>query len=625
MSQSQLEPDQLALIPNPFEHTVVADPWDESSEDVQQINRSAFEKCLALVDGVRARASAGQHGSTSLVLTGEPGTGKTHLLARIRRHFDRLMGPTGSSLDQSAIFIGIRLNTTPALLWRHVRSGMVSSLLRPRATGPPVLRCLITGSPGQRLDQVENLNLATALEAYRDSHYVLQVSAWLRGEILPQAVLERLSLTPGDSEEMEQNTAFRVVEQLCRLIHPIPVIFCFDQIEAIQAHPEDRHSLIELGKIIADLHDCSKNVVIVTCMQTSFLDYLKDVVRGANADRWLNKNLGSLQRLKWDEACALVESRMNADQQLRELRANRPKLWPLPEAELKKSLEDGAITARKLLYRAKELFDQAVAAGIKPPVSLEESLRGQVDEYQQKAEQQDDPSDWNNSIANGLPLLLHLAGTTPEERQPGQPAWLDLSWKGNGTTGVVLCNQPHASALANRLRKINQEWNPSTLPRLLLLRDERLGISKTAKASHQYLEELQNKGAVWVNPSAEAVAALEAMRRLLADAQSGDSSYNGESVAPGTVESWMRNSMPSAVRELLRVLLGDRVQTDQVEAAEALADYLAGRCVVSITGAAADLQIPEGELIQLARDHASRFGLLEGPPAVLFRMASPAG
>jgi hypothetical protein len=625
MSQSQPESDLLLSgIPNPFQHTVVVDPWDESSEDIQRINQTAFNKCLDLIQGVRVQAAAGRTGSTSLVLSGEPGSGKTHLLARLRRHLDGAMGSRGETLSRSAVFIGIRLNTTPGLLWRHIRREMVVSLLRPRSLGPPILRCVLSGPVGEQIDQIENLNLATALEAYRASRHLLQVSAWLRGETLPSSTLERLSLTPDETEEMEQNTARLVVKLLCELVHPIPVIFCFDQIEAIQAYPDDRNSLIELANIAAELRDCSKNVLVVTCVQVSFYPSLRQIVPGPFADRWLNENQGSLLNLNWDEACALLESRMNADQQLRELRASRPRLWPLPEPELKKTLEDGAITARKLLYRARELFDKAVTT-LRPAVSFEEFLRDQVDQYQQEAERREDPSDWNSSIANGLPLLLHLAGTTPAARQSGQPAWLDLSWKGNGTTGIVLCNQTHASALANRLKRINQDWNASTLPRLILLRDERLGISKTAKACHQYLEELQKKGAVWLNPSAEAVTALEALRRLLAEAQSGDLSHNGETVDPRVVESWVRDRMPSAVRELLRVLLGDGLQTAHIGSIEALADYLAEHCVVLITGAAADLQIPEGELIQLARDHGSRFGLLEGPPAVLFRMASPAG
>jgi hypothetical protein len=68
----------LASIRNPFLHEVVTDPWDRTEVDVPQINASVFDECRRLIEEV-----ASTHRSTSLLLNGFSGSGKTHVSARI--------------------------------------------------------------------------------------------------------------------------------------------------------------------------------------------------------------------------------------------------------------------------------------------------------------------------------------------------------------------------------------------------------------------------------------------------------------------------------------------------------------------------------------------------------------
>jgi DNA replication protein DnaC len=65
--------------PNPFLRDRVDSPWQEAFQDVAEINRRAFQSCLNSVEAVyRGNQSRG------LILHGEPGSGKTHLLQRLR-------------------------------------------------------------------------------------------------------------------------------------------------------------------------------------------------------------------------------------------------------------------------------------------------------------------------------------------------------------------------------------------------------------------------------------------------------------------------------------------------------------------------------------------------------------
>lgn len=69
---------------NPFDSNRVDSAWDPDSVDVEAINRIAFERCRETIELVRTNGQC-----RGLLLAGEPGSGKTHLLQRLRRHVQR--------------------------------------------------------------------------------------------------------------------------------------------------------------------------------------------------------------------------------------------------------------------------------------------------------------------------------------------------------------------------------------------------------------------------------------------------------------------------------------------------------------------------------------------------------
>ncbi|GIX48309.1 MAG: hypothetical protein KatS3mg131_2520 [Candidatus Tectimicrobiota bacterium] len=93
------------------------------------------------------------------------------------------------------------------------------------------------------------------------------------------------------------------------------------------------------------------------------------------------------------------------------------------------------------------------------------------------------------------------------------------------------------TSLAARLRRLLGLVQRGQLPRLLLIRDRRLrDIPATAKATRQYLKQLQESGQRLLRPSAEAYAALAAARRLLNEAEAGDLTVDGRDVSPGELK-----------------------------------------------------------------------------------------
>ena len=63
-------------IPNPFDADVVFDPDRPLPVDVTRIHQNAFDLCCKAYERV-----AGEQGSWSVLLFGEAGCGKTHLLS----------------------------------------------------------------------------------------------------------------------------------------------------------------------------------------------------------------------------------------------------------------------------------------------------------------------------------------------------------------------------------------------------------------------------------------------------------------------------------------------------------------------------------------------------------------
>ena len=172
-------PSNKAMIPfqpNPFTNIATGSPWIDSPTDVASINREAFQ---LLINGLRQIRLG--HDPTSIVVTGEPGSGKTHLLSRLKRYLETQTG------GEKAWYVYVRCNASAQTLWRHLQNSLAGDLLHSR------LDELVRNDP-QRLRQVSNLGVQRALENLADGRNSLAANAWLRGEALPEADLVALGI-----------------------------------------------------------------------------------------------------------------------------------------------------------------------------------------------------------------------------------------------------------------------------------------------------------------------------------------------------------------------------------------------------------------------------------------------
>jgi hypothetical protein len=642
----------FAGIANPFRDTIVLDPWQPTAADVVAIHANAFQACRDALAAVRSRGL-----STSVLLHGQPGSGKTHLLRRFRAHVLG-GGRNGGGPPLQAVFTSARMQTNARLIWRHVLRCFADDLLRPAGGGTQLYDvllyrlALLRGAEGDlrlwwqwlkdeypepdaferllddlfdALDAEANLgrNLCRVLQLLLTGRHRRDARAWLRGEALPENALTALGLSAGTEEDEElEDRARRSVLALCRLAGPrVPVVFCFDQVEALRRDPQDAEGLFAFGKLAAALHDDTRNALLISCIQTVLFDRLKDAVHEADWNR-LAEVERSLDLLTRGQARELLVARLAGQPELARLRASHPTepLWPLPQAELDARLGTQNLPARKVLFLAAELYD-----GRSLELPLPEFLDQTWEARLERARSSVTPDQTDEIISHGLPLL---AGIAAKEWQPFEDHALrdvDLAFRGaDGNVGLSLCNHRHLNGMVGRLKRLQNQLAKTKLHKLVLLRDPRLPISAKATATHKLLEKLTAAEARLVRPSVEALAALEALRTLLSDAQAGDLAHGGDSVSPATVRDWLAAHLPDCLRDFLDEVVSypGLVEPEHDETLfDHLSELLGGHYVLPLDEAAARLELSVGEVEDCARRHGQQFGLLSGSPAVLYHLA----
>lgn len=592
----------LADVPNPFARGVVRSVWEKDVVDVEAIHREAFSALLGLVEERRR----GVHGR-SVLLYGFAGSGKTHLLRRLRLHLQ-------SSSDAFVPFIWVWMQTSPGMKWRHLRREFINNLLRGQIDGRNQLEQLIELAAGEfeaRLERLVDRNLQVVLEHLAKKCFVRDATAWLRGDPLPESVAERLGLGEMEFEDASaEDASRRLIHDLASFSQPTLFVLCLDQLEQLQAHPGDRTGLFAVGELFAAL-DRIENAIVIGCAQTEMQEELDGVLMQYARDRFRPLGLGELKPAEIEQ---LVRARLAAEPRIAACRpAGASEFWPIDLKRLRPAGDPIRLaTPRWVLYACAEQFEAARGKALPRP-SLGEFLRLEYQARLEAAQQQLSPNVSDGILSDGLPRLLHLGGYRIIREE--LPPWLDhelVSAEG-AKIGVAISNETPRGRW-RKLNRILEGWRPEERS-LVILTDAFHPVSTTAKRTRELLEELERRGARRLIPSKEALAALDALRRLLGDVESGDQDFEGGTPELAAVEAWVRRNTPPALAQLLEEITRV-VRPGQL--CSALADLLAEEKVLSATRAAEALGADLEELVRCARENRHHFGLLMGAEPVVF-------
>jgi hypothetical protein len=596
-----------SLLPNPFASSALGSAWGETGDDVAAIHEIPFTKILANLTQVRNGRK-----SSSIVITGEPGSGKTHLLGRLRTRLEQDEQQQGE-----VVYVYVRCNASATTLWRHLRSGLAGDLLKPAAQGVSRLDSLLRHHP-ERIEQVTNLALFRVLEHLRAGRHFHVASAWLRGEPLPDADFETLGIGV-DHDEDDRNReeeAKRLVDALLAFIAPTLTVLCFDQVEGLATYPGERAGFHTLAQMISALHDGHDHLLMISCIVSAFEMIFDQLPSGADRDRWL-QDKATLAPIDWDQALQLVRTRLDHAPDLAKYRAAHPgnPLWPLEAGSLKPLFAaTGRCLPRTLIQACKQRF-QELPGGQGPPrpsLPLPEFLQSEYQRQLEAARVVVKRQGADKTLSESLPWLLGNSGLTPLGPDVERSRYAPLGYRGPlGDTAFVLCHRG-GNALTSRVDKIHRQWNPAKL-RLKILRDPSV---KPGPKGAELLAKLKASGAEEVFPLPEALAALQAIRNMIASANSGDLAHEGDTVSERQVTAWAFANLPPQLEKLRSELL-DRHEPEDATLPK-LSAVVGQRKIIDVEVAASELQLPPEEVSACARRHPMQFGVLEGPPMVLF-------
>lgn len=646
-------PDNAAFraVGNPFRGGVVGDPWNggEARSDALEIHQDVFNICVQAIEEARA-ARAGDSG-LGIIVHGAPGSGKTHLIGRLRRRLiDTHATPSFQRLSQA--FAYVRLNTNASTLAQHIRRCVASDLLRTNGGGPSQLERLVV-SQLMRADQgdgdlrmwweyfmevrrddlddllasvqsSENLSpdFARVLGCLIRRQHRLDVAAWLRGDELSEAALANLGVGSVPEQDDPEETSRRMLIDFMRLAGPqVPLVLCFDQVEALQTRPDDTDSFFLFGKVVADLADADPNLVLISCLQTSRYQLLAEAVPGYAQDRMRGRASIVLNPLNREQAKTLLARRLEAAGLAAQRPDGAPHIWPLTDDDVAAIVGKVDVLPRRLLEAAAEIFEDWRDGKRLPKITLPDWLEQQWDGRMEQAGRLEAPA--KEILTHAVPLLLRVVEPDWKAASAKQNVAVDhiLAAPGNeARVGVKICEGQPIS-LAAQLKTLAALYPGQTgLHKLVLLRDERNPISANAHRTRQHIATLEKNDAVLLSVGPETLATLEAMRLLISDSQSGDFAFHGETVSEDQILAWLRANLPNSVKELVEILTTQAASpvsksVDSLQEwirANRIASWATATAAISLSGSAAD------ELLNHVRERTDLFRVLEGEPIVVF-------
>ncbi len=341
--------------------------WQEKQADnltVESIHQKEIEQIYLLLDLVIQTQQ-----TRTILLCGERGSGKSYLLARIKKLLnDRAcFAYIGPWADDNRIWRHILRYTVDSLM--HVPEGQTESQLLLWLKSLTVLRdrSFMERSLGQRGLFILNLrsiyptgiyqakDFFTTLYNLLDPQLHSLACDWLRGEDLDEEDLKLLGIKQSiDSEDAAQN----MLSNLGRIaVNTKPIFLCFDQVDKLAVHNDRGVSGLQpLFTVNSTLHNEKiENFLIVISLVTETWQQHKNSLLQADLDRLDGKIL--LKDINLSQAEHIWQKRLLP---LHQIAAPQPKspIYPLESSILEREFPGGKTNPRDTLKLGRKLIQE---------------------------------------------------------------------------------------------------------------------------------------------------------------------------------------------------------------------------------------------------------------------------
>lgn len=310
---------------NPFASSAAPNPWDNTSPDLDILNRDVFDRIDQMM---RDKRRAPESPMAGLVL-GEAGSGKTHMLKRLLK--------TIRERDQAALFVTVRAFLDPESAMRHLLREVFVNLNQRRRDGRTqlhfladhLLECYRERCAEERREPREGSSRYKALRRAMlgidedflravllyaeagDEDLRDDISSWLMGEsdeTHPEllGVKDRDAMSPEalESEARELLLSLGHLLRYCR----VSMVVCFDQLDCM----EKKELVNTWGSVIHTLVNDMYGVLPLAFLRADtwnhrFVPLLDDSVR-----QRFGTDFSSMQNCTLEQARKLIRNRVDA-------------------------------------------------------------------------------------------------------------------------------------------------------------------------------------------------------------------------------------------------------------------------------------------------------------------------
>lgn len=613
-----------------FFDSVHADPWAQDFLDLTSLNAHAAASVEEAIEHVRrtARDEPSALRSTSIVILGPPGAGKTHLFARLRRK----LGPRG-------VFVLVRplvhAEMTPRFVLGEIvrqlaftaprglsqANALVGSLLgRIDGIGPGFPSTLLAEykelAPVERAARLERaLERLLALWPELDVGYLsrlLQVPfeaaqtarallAWLSGEDCDQAQLQRIGATAslGDTRALP---ALRTLAAACSL--GAPIVLVFDQLENLMDASGAGLRLRAYANLVAEYVDTLRGSVLVhLALDSEWTRGIEPTFNLAQQSRIVMRR-EVLALPKSSERQALLRLYY---QQVLKPKAAFP--WPLGAARVERLCNDPGYTPRMLLTEFRDALHAAtheeiesaaaqLASDAAAPDAVEDapaSSPGPESSQRATPDRRDVASEWlgrlrsardavRDASADRVPLhsarladgVLALGRFVPGfviKAKPRPPAQLAIE-SGAEIERVAILQESNHRSLAAVLARLTRLTEQSTV---VVLREKARALPASwTETVRRKAQLLATQRARWIDIDAEDCARILTLASFLQAARSGDvSDSRGQAVTEAEVIEWVEATLDVASWPLSLALTQAACAAPEQKAAAAVEEGVA--------------------------------------------------
>ena len=566
-----------------------ADPWAEQIVDLSSLNAEvsiSIEDAIARQRDV-ARRQPRELRSSSLVILGPPGAGKTHLFTRLRQR----LGP-------KAVFVHVRplLNSemtarfvlheiakqlcyaTAGLSRMRQIDALVGSLFAhldgASATFSSVFLAdmahLEAPERDRRIDEALESVLGTWQDA--DESYLRRLlsvpfeapatsraaMAWLSGRECDESQLKRI----GTSSSLPEEAVIPALRTLAAVASlGAPIVLVFDQLENLIDGQESRPRLLAYANLAAELVDSARGIVLVhMAIDTEWNRVIEPTLGASHRSRIImqTKVLSLPTPAQREELLKLWAARTASPK--------APFPWPFGERRVARWCNALGMTPRMLLVECRmalengdpddepavagSVIGDAVAAEAAGAEVLKDSLAKQWTEHLESARRTLDDLAEQAQCADPARLadgFVTAAGFVPSLtlevnlREPAQLAWGTSA----GKVRMAILYQNHHRSLGTALLKLTALTQEGPV---MALRERTHDIVPTWKDTLAKRASFVAKAnARWAVLEREDAGRLLALASMLTEARSGDiTDASGRPVPLDAVRHWVGNTLEVA-------------------------------------------------------------------------------